>query len=273
MTRDEQIAAVERDRKKREAGLLVLMLALAERARLNVVRSIRVGASWASVLRGVLLGDDRIDPPGGVPMLARVMADSHVSGYARVGRLLDVALPAALVVDSLAEQYKPAATSTLARIADGLTAAVTAELANVAEADRISADAKAVGDAFDKYGWTPEHQAGAVAESSAAVLWAYAAGMHAGYKAPPAVSVLTGLIFWNPMDESTTPICRARHGVTLPMDHPWWFRNWSPLHWGCRSLQLPTTRQVVYTVNPPNYPPPDPGFGNYAGMIVGGPWS
>lgn len=279
---------MERDRRKREAGLLLLLLLLAGRARLFIVRAIHVGAPWTNILRGVLLGNDSIDQPGGVRTLARAMADSHIAGYQRVGRLLGIEMPdlagvgGASAMESLATAYTGAARQQLGRVANSLEGAVTARLAEVADADRITADTGAVNEAFERAGWAKldpfdtdlaeNARRSAAAEATAAVLRAYGAGMHEGYQAPPVTDVLTALRFTAVIDERTTTICRARDGVTLPLDSPWFFRNYPPLHFNCRSVVLPLRRQVEFTADPPDFPLPAEGFGSYSGMLVGGVW-
>src|SRR4051794_13120990 len=90
MTRDEQVTAIERDRRNREDAALLILLALADRSRINVNRSIRVGADWRLSLSGTLLGNPALDLPGGISPIAVVMADSHQAGVVRVGRLVEV---------------------------------------------------------------------------------------------------------------------------------------------------------------------------------------
>jgi hypothetical protein len=265
----DDIARIERERKAREKGLLLWMLSLAERARLNVVRAIRVGAVWTGVLRGVFVGDDRIDQPGGAGVLSKAMADSYLTGYHRAGLLVDVRLgPPALLAD-VARDYVPEATQALDRIGRSLETAVAEEIQAVVAEDRISADAAAVGEAFRKAGWTPENPTSATGSSSGIVLKQFAVGMHNGFKHPDVVAVLTGLHFVNPLDAVTTDICRKRAGTKLPLDHPWWFRNWPPLHYGCRSVVLPMMREFTPTESPPDFPPPDPGWGTYSGLLTG----
>jgi hypothetical protein len=68
-------------------------------------------------------------------------------------------------------------------------------------------------------------------------------------------------------DDRQTEICQVRSGVILNADDPWWNNNWPPNHWNCRStvrLIYPeevTVRRLRPTPNPPDSPPPMPGFG------------
>jgi hypothetical protein len=267
MTPDEMVRQIERDRRERESGVALFLLALAGRAKNYVNKALRVGTVWSTLVRSVFLGNDALDLPGGVPFLSRAMADTHIAGVRRVGRLVGVTLDIPSL-DQLAEHYQPAVTSTLNRITGTLENAVADALSEAAQQDRIHADVRAVGEAFTRAGWTEESSRNAEAESTALVTATYAAGMQEGYEAPQVAAVLTGLRFINPMDARTTDICFARHGVTLPLDHPWLFRSWPPLHFGCRSVVLPLTGAgVKFTENPPELPPPDPGWGQWAGIL------
>lgn len=268
MTRDEQVAKIERERREREDALLLLLLLLSRRARFRVNSAIRNGTDWRRVLAAVLLGSEALDQPGGVDMLAMVMADSHATAVRQVGRLVDVDVEAAETREELVRRYESRARAQLERIRQLLEQAVDAALAESAAADRISADVIAAGGAFHAAGFVEDASSGAETEATAAVTQAYAAGMGEGYGSDAVQAVMTGLRFVNPLDERTTSVCRKRTGVTLPLDHPWWFGNWPPLHWGCRSIVLPLTGAgVKFTEVPPVFPPPDVGWGQWAGFL------
>jgi SPP1 gp7 family putative phage head morphogenesis protein len=267
VTIDEQIAAVERDRKRRENGLSLLLLALADKSRAFVNKAVRIGAGWSNVLRAVLLGDEQLDQPGGVPVLAGIMADTHHAGVSRVGRILGVPVAPRLAIDDLATVYRPRAYDALERIRGTLDDAIVERLREAVEVDKISADVRAVGEAFTAKGWAPGNRYGADFTATAVVTRAYAAGMQEAFAEPDVAAVMTGLRFVNPLDEVTTDICRVRAGVILPLDSPWWFRSYPPLHAGCRSVALPTTGNVKFTENPPEFPAPEPGWGSYAGIL------
>ena len=264
MSLADDIDRIERERKAREAGLTLWFLALAERARRRVVSAIRVGAIWGGVLRGVLLGDERLDQPGGVPFLRRAMLETHRTGVRQVGKLVGEA------VDDLADlptirQYEAAAMRQLEGVRGTLDEAITARLRDAATADRITADVGAVREAFRSTGWTPDSPRAAETEATAAVTRAYAGGMQQGVS--QVAEVLSGLRFVNPLDANTTDICRVRAGIKLPLDHPWLFRNWPPLHYGCRSLMLPVTDRVKFTESLPTVPPPELGWGQWNGLL------
>lgn len=268
MTAKEMTDRIERDRREREAAVLLLLLALLRKAWVNIVRAIRVGGSWQTVLTGVLLGDDRLDLPGGVGLLSLLMADSAAAGLRRFGRLVGVRLESSATREELVRLFETDARLALERIDAAVRREVERALAAASEADSIAADVRAVGEAFRTLGMTEDAPHGARAEATTAVTVAYAQGMQEAVDDPAVRAVLTALRFVNPLDERTTGVCRVRDGVKLPLDHPWWFRNWPPLHFGCRSIVLPIAGSgVKFTDQPPEVPPPTPGFGRWAGIL------
>lgn len=268
MTIEEAIRMIERDREEREEGLLLWLLLLAGRARRYVNRAIRLGVAWPDVLQWVLLGNPDIDQPGGVPFLSRAMADSHLAGYRRVGRLVGMRLESPVTLAELAPAYVLPASRVMERAIATLIAAISEALGRAVTADSIAADVRAVGEAVARAGWVEESSRNAAAEATSAVTQAYAGGMRDGLDNPAVAAVLSGLRFVNPMDARTTDICRKRHGVKLPLDHPWWFASWPPLHVGCRSVVLPVTDRIAFTENPPTFPPPTPGWGHWNGLLT-----
>jgi hypothetical protein len=261
MTRTEMLDAIERDRTKREVGLTLWLLALAEKSRRYVNRAIRVGSSWADALRSVLLGNPALDLPGGVPLLSRAMAETHHAGIHRVGRIVGVPLPPAVPLADLAGYYRPTAAGALERVRGALQAKVTDALGGAVEADRISADVRAVGEAFEVAGYSAANPWAAAAEATMAVTTAYGAGMSDGFNADELRDVLMGLRSVAVGDERTTEVCRAYDGVQLPPLDPWWHEHWVPRHWNCRSVILPIMGRFEPTENPPWSPAPAVGFG------------
>lgn len=268
MTAQEMVERIERDRRDREAAVLLLLLGLLRQSRVNVNRAIRVGAPWQPMLAATLLGDESLDLRGGIKLLALLMADAYAAGLRRLGRLVGVRLELHAAREELVERFAVRARQTLERIAGGVQREVEKALAEAAPADSISADVQATGGAFRVTGMAEDASHGAEAEATTAITVAYAQGMQDAVDEPAVRAVLTGLRFVNPLDERTTDICRGREGVKLPLDHPWLFRNWPPLHFSCRSIVLPLTGNgVKFTENPPDDPPPSPGFGHWAGIL------
>ncbi len=262
MTREEHLKEIERERREREEALLLLLLALSERSRVNVNRALRVGGDWLGMLEGVLFGNQALDLPGGIEPVSRVMADTYLAGYQRAGKLADVTLEPPLTIKQAAVALKDAAVESMQRVYGYLRGAVTKALGTAAPVDRISADVAAVSEAFDKAGFSPASKRGAQVETTRLVIGAYNAGLGAGYRVPLITGQMTGLVFVNPLDARTTTICRKRAGTILPSTDPWWNHNWPPLHDGCRSLAMPLFRAFVPTARPPEFPLPEPGWGD-----------
>jgi SPP1 gp7 family putative phage head morphogenesis protein len=268
VTIDEQVAAVERDRTRRENGLTLFLLALVDKSRSFVNKAIRVGWDWTTVLRAVLLGDEQLDQQGGIPILSRAMAETHLAGVSRVGRLLGVPVAPRRAIDDLTTIYRSRATDALESIRGTLEGAIDEGLREAAEADRINADIRAVTEAYRAKGWTGDNPYGAETAATAVVTQSYASGMRDAYGEDAVRAVMTGLRFVAVLDEATTTICRVRNGVIRPLDDPYWTQGgWPPLHFSCRSVVLPTTGRVQFTEDPPTSPPPDAGWGSYSGML------
>jgi hypothetical protein len=258
---------IEADRTKREAGLMVFLLALGKRALRRTRNALRLGVGWATALRDVFRGNESIDVPDPAGVLARGMADTHLAGYRRVGRIAGVELPA---LPDLSDAYKPAAQANLAAVADTLAGKVTDRLADAAAADAITADLRAASEAFEAAGYVETNPYGAERAASTAVLTAYGAGMGEAYGLAEVAERVRGLKFVATLDERTTGICRPRNNVRLPLGHPWLERHTPPLHWNCRSVLLPILGDFEPTEDPPWEPPPEDGFGQaplYRGTV------
>jgi hypothetical protein len=262
----DQIAAVERDRRKREALLLLALLALAAQARRYIIHSLRDNGTLPDIFMRKL-----------APIILDAMADAHVAGVRRVGVLAGVELILrGVATDTLPEYeatarvYAPAAAVAARGIRDTLSR-LAADA--VVEAQRTGRSAvRVVQDAFTRWGWTntppqtvePDStgEAGWAAQGHAtdAILAAYNAGMFVGYDSPEVRGKLTALTHRSVVDSFTSTICRERHNLTLPVDDPYWRSNWNPLHRHCRSVVLPrfgpVTMSTAYPVTVPQ-----PGYG------------
>jgi SPP1 gp7 family putative phage head morphogenesis protein len=96
---------------------------------------------------------------------------------------------------------------------------------------------------------------------------AYNAGRYAQLSDPDLMAVRPYRQFDGIGDFRQSDICRARDGVTLPADHPWWSTNLPPLHHRCRSTwralaaweaeRVPEAKRVV----PDDLDEASPGFG------------
>lgn len=258
---------IERERKERERELLALLLLLFEGAYRRARNAVEFGLDPFAAARDAVLGNMVLMIPGGIERLAQQLAEAEAEGYARVQRMLGVRITRIEVKPN--GYHRGLAHKSLSRALGRLQVQLYLELGRTPGRDAKSRQ-KAVRAAFEGSGlvmsatskaWLLENEATAIGTL------VYAGGMQGGYARPDVVAVLTGLRFVNPLDERTTGICRSRHGVILPLDHPWWFTNWPPLHFGCRSIVLPLTRKVKFTENPPASPAPDLGWGHWVGIL------
>ena len=259
----EYLKQIERDRRTREAGLQTWLLSLAKRALRRTRNAIRLGVGWLNPLRGVYRGDPALDLPDPAGFLARGMADTHAAAVRRVGRMAGAALPLPAPLEDLAELYAAPAADALDATVDALAAKVDARLIEAIPTDAIAADLAAATEAFRTAGYTPDNPYGAERAATTAVLTAYGNGMVHAYGHPVVAEMVRGLRFTATLDEVTTDICRARHGIKLPIGHPYLDRNAVPLHFNCRSVWLPILREFEPTSEWKLWaaPPPAPGFG------------
>jgi len=267
----EWVRLVERDRRSRERWTTkAFILPLAGRALRRVRNAIRYGVDWFARLRDTFRGNEVIDLPDPARFLARGMAETHATGYRRVGRIVGAELPALDPLADLSDAYAPAAADALQGIVDTLAGKVDDRLADAVEADAIVADLAAAAEAFRAAGYIEANPYGADRAASTAVVSAYANGMQQAYDTPQAEGVINGLRFVGILDERTTEICRVRHGVKLPLGH-WWLRqNRVPLHYNCRSVLLPIIGRFTPTDEweLPYWPVPMEGFGAAASQTV-----
>lgn len=93
---------------------------------------------------------------------------------------------------------------------------------------------------------------------------AYSAGRWWALNDPAVLKVRPYWVYDAVLDSRTTEICRVRHGVALPHDHPWWRSNYPPLHFNCRSgVRAITERDALereFKI-PPEDPKPEGEFG------------
>ncbi len=96
------------------------------------------------------------------------------------------------------------------------------------------------------------------------VQMAYQSGRWAQLQDPEVRATHPYLMYDAVLDNRTTEICRTRNGTVLPADDPWWYRNWPPLHFNCRSGVRPLTEAEAArrTIGRPDTVPPQDGFGS-----------
>lgn len=255
MTDPEQkeLERIEKQRREREAALLLLLLGLIYEARRFVGSAIRMGNDPVEPIRKVIFGDAVLHLPGLPGAITGAMADSYAAGYAKVFDLAGVdVLP--LYHPGLLDSYKSAAVDVATDVATQLAGIVRQGMADARTAGlRTAAMARAVMLAFTRYGFTrfdpksvnplSKGSPGFAAQGIATnvVLTAYGSGMFSGYQSPAVAAKLSGYRHVSVLDHRTSAICRNRDGLVLPKNNPYWFGpSVPPLHNHCRSILLPT---------------------------------
>jgi hypothetical protein len=270
----DQVDQIERDRKRREAELLLALIVLSTDARRFITAGIRDGHGIPDLTMRKL-----------APIILDSMADAHVAGLRRAGALAGVELiPRGVATEDLPEYeaaarlYVPAARAKAEEIRRALAGLATAA---VTEAMRTgTSPTRAVAASWTRWGWTKGDPAsvdpGATGKpgwsvaghATDAVLAGYNGGIFAGYNAGPVAERLTALEHRSVVDRRTSDICRDRHRLVLPASDPYWLTNWVSLHRRCRSVIVPHFRPIAYSDWRPTVPP-EPGFGAAPALAFG----
>jgi SPP1 gp7 family putative phage head morphogenesis protein len=239
---------IDDDRKKREDDLFLLLLALSDEAYDDATRNVYRDET---VVQRVT---QRFFPVGrdGRPSLKDVLNEGTATAF-RAG----VALSAMLLN---AKPTQPAAIPQnigLAANVKQLPAQLIVRLKALTDTGKpVSRDE--IKTAFDESGFSKDNPYAIKNITDTQVNTAYQAGLFTGWRNNPAVS---GLYYDATLDDSTTPICLAYNGTQLPVNHPWWFGHTPSCHYLCRSTITPILGKFTPTANPPETPPPMPGFG------------
>lgn len=271
MTPDEQdnVDRIERDRRRRERELLALLLALLATSRSHAIHADRLGHDAAAAATTVLLGDNGGFFVGMAPLIVAAQDEAYDAGFRRAARLTGTMpipeIDAGQKQAAIAE-FQGDAQQTARELADTISAGIR-DVTRKAMGPKEELEAMRF--VFRKGQLTREHPGRLEARSTAAILEAYNAGLWAGYFNPFIRPKVVALRHVSVIDNSTTAICRERHGITLPVTDDYWLSNWPGLHWGCRSCVLPIL--VGQKWEPTHYRPindPQPGFGQAPAFVV-----
>jgi SPP1 gp7 family putative phage head morphogenesis protein len=263
VTDDEQKQAldrIEKDRRRREAELLALLLLLSDESEQHARFAIRTGNDSVSAARAVWLGDLRIDQPGAAPVLAEAMADVNAAGFRRGTRLAGASAPVTTPedLDRLTTLYEPAARELAQRLWTGIELKLSPAVLR-AQGQGVRAMLREIGLAFDGAGVSKDHARTIEVNVERAVVREYNAGMFRAVIDPK--HHLIGFLHKSVLDDVTTTICRQRDGLKLAFDNPYWKTNFPPLHYGCRSVLMPLFGDTIReSTQLPTEPPAD-GFG------------
>lgn len=234
---------IERDRKRREALLLMILLGISDDSRKHAARAVRLGVDPALAIRDVIIGRAALDQPGLADVLAERMLEAYQGGVRRVFRLADINPDLSLApleqderaVRTAYNQYAVAATQSLyQRIAQKVNDAL-----NLALNESINAKVRLIRDAMNRAGFGRLNPSQLEAFAEAAVLKGHGDGLFSGYFSRAVAPRIVGFRHVSVLDDHTTTICDERAGLTLRRDNPYWLTNWPMLHFGCRSAVIP----------------------------------
>lgn len=288
----DELDRIETERKRREEALLILLLLLIGGAALypggttrRNPRSVRARAMQAighgidptTAIRDTILGNPRLHLKGVVDTLANAMADTALAATRHVLGAAGVEPTDLPTIPELAVYYATPARTTALAMVDSLVK-LTGGAVDEAKAEGMTTPgvARAVSDAFTKYGWTATPPQSIAPELKGSPGWnvsnwatnivldAWKSGSGAGWRHPKVASILTGFAHMSILDHRTSEICNERGypPLILPKDDPYWLDGVPPLHPRCRSVLLgafgPQVWSTVYPMTPP-----EPGWGEY----------
>lgn len=273
----QQIDRIEADRRRRERDLLALLLALTWNSRSHAIHAARSGNDPVAAARMVFLGDGANYFLGAAPVVVAAQSQAWDAGYRRVGRMAGVTMPPVPPDDeargAVMTQYRQAAADYARNLADRVGNGIRGVLN---EAMGPQEELQAIRGVFDELRISRKEPGAYVADAERAVCESYNAGMWHGAHVADAVGQdplhhLCGFEHVSVLDSGTTQICRQRHGLRLPPDHPYWRTGGHPpLHWGCRSV-LKSLWGAKLTNESTTLPtePPAPGFGYAPSLDLG----
>jgi SPP1 gp7 family putative phage head morphogenesis protein len=251
-------ARIDRDKRDREAELAFLLVGLFALAARRAEDAIRVGADPYSALAGVVMGNATLNMRGGTERLAALLLLADMDGWRRTQRILETG-----ETYTPPQRYRSIAAQALARALAAIQRKAGELLAR--SGGGVTNNVKAIREAVASTGLAklpdlPKYtawRARTIAE--ALVGQAYNGGYGAGLASM--TDKLTGFRYSATLDNRTTTICRAYHGVMVKPEDFWVRTHFPPCHFNCRSVILPVFSPFTPTADPPLSPPPMSGFG------------
>lgn len=191
---------IERDRRRREDRLLILLLSIADEARRDSMVAVKHGLSTQTVLVNTFAKAG--------PEISAAMADAHADAFKRFGKLSGRSMPEFTTADlaSLALLYDDHAHQAVQAMQRTLDQAIT----SARQDDQMASAKSLVQTAFDTSGYTRSHSFALDSGAERAVVTASNVGMIAAAFSSEEVA---GLEHVSVVDDRTTDICLARDGV------------------------------------------------------------
>lgn len=268
----QQVDRIERDRRRREALLLLLLLGFSGRALQHARAAVRVGADPVEAAGDVITGNAALSLRGLQPALLPLLTETYVAGIRRalaiVGVVLDVPDDAGPTPDVAA------AASELARRTADAVRRIAAVALQKARADGLGTSQilTALGEAWRAAGMHADNPFALEAAAERAIVGGFGGAMWSTWNDPDVRvrSGILGFVHRSILDNRTSNICIDRDALRLPWWHSYWLRGISPLHWRCRSVQLPVLDRHDWSTELPTVPV-EAGFGYAPAFLYGLP--
>lgn len=279
-TQSATVRNVERERKKREDALLLLLLFDLDGVRKKAVYAVQHGHPASPVIQSLVAGNASQGSKGIIGGVTGAMARAHRDGFRRAGLTAgtrQVERGDAGTISELMDLYKPQAKAMADAIALTLSSAVDAAVSSA----RMEYPTPDLGDVirntFEARGYDDTASYALEQGVERAIVGAYNLGViHAGLVHPAIAEAhgaasgkggasglsanAVGLAHHTVVDEKTTQICLNRDGLILPATDPYWLFNIPPLHEFCRSIVSIVLGDYDHSTWRPTIPP-KPGFG------------
>jgi hypothetical protein len=257
-----QLDRIEKDRKKREQLLLLLLLSYSDKALSQARSAIRTGGNPIQAVQQTIQGTNaNVSHVHWKPLqtkLLPLMVETCAAGFWRAAKMADVSVDLADL--QVSPSVQQGAMDLAQKTSDAL-ARVTVRGISLAEQNglNVTKTEKLLGETFKAAGFTRDNPSSLEYGAERAVVNGYGGGMFEAWETKAADRV-TGLQHFSILDRVTTIICRQRNGLKLPARDPYWRNNWPQLHGRCRSVILPLFGKFAPSATYPTVPPM-PGFG------------
>lgn len=230
-----EIDRIEKQRREREATLLLLMLGLVSTARTHAVVASRIGADPADAAHMVITGDQGGHFIGAAPIISAARMGAYEAGFRAGARLVgqELAIP-----ETTRHEAQGAFSEAATNYANDLADRVVLKIKGVQEqALGPKEELDGIRQAFHDLQITRTHPAHLEADVEAAVCESFGQGMGKAYDEPEAA--VWGFEYRTMRDERVRLTHREMDGVIRPTDDSVWKLWTPPCGWGCRCILLP----------------------------------
>lgn len=266
-TPQQTIARLDKERRKREDALLLLLLGLMSTSRSHAVHAARIGAQPADAARMVIMGDRGGHFVGMPPVITAARLAAYKAGYASGAELVAEGAkgeaPSESDLSQAEESFRIQSEKYAADLADKIDVKIEAAQSKALGPAEEVAEIRRV---FQAVQVTRKHYAQLATAVERIIVDGFGGGMKKAYADIGGKDLI--LRHYSILDNGTTDICEDRDMLTLYADDAYWDANTPQLHWGCRSVVLPAEPGAVLSNRYPTVPP-SPGFGSGIFSAIG----